>query len=70
MIQSVQNVLQPDIERRLAAKKRIDDMAVSTLLENINILEKSLTVGPWADVKNDFTWKIIIVLKVRDGHSE
>ena len=42
MIQSVQNVLQPDIERRLAAKKRIDDMAVSTLLENINILEKSL----------------------------
>ena len=29
-----------------------------------------LTVGPWADVKNDFTWKIIIVLKVRDGHGE
>ena len=30
----------------------------------------NLTVGPWADVKNDFTWKIIIVLKVRDGHGE
>ena len=30
----------------------------------------TLTVGPWADVKNDFTWKIIIVLKVRDGHGE
>ena len=30
----------------------------------------ALTVGPWADVKNDFTWKIIIVLKVRDGHGE
>ena len=29
-----------------------------------------LTVGPWADVKNGFTWKIIIVLKVRDGHGE
>ena len=29
-----------------------------------------LTVGPWADVKSDFTWKIIIVLKVRDGHGE
>ena len=42
VIQSVQTVLQPDIERRLAAKKRLDDLAVSTLLENINILEKSL----------------------------
>ena len=31
---------------------------------------RALTVGPWADVKNDFTWKIIIVLKVRDGHGE
>ena len=29
-----------------------------------------LTVGPWADVKNGFTWKIIIVLKVRGGHGE
>ena len=29
-----------------------------------------LTVGPWADVKNGFTWKIIIVLKVRGGNGE
>ena len=29
-----------------------------------------LTVGPWADVKNGFTWKIIIVFKVRGGHGE
>ena len=33
-------------------------------------LNPCLTVGPWADVKNGFTWKIIIVLKVRDGHGE
>ena len=31
---------------------------------------KRLTVGPWPDVKNGFTWKIIIVLKVRGGHGE
>ena len=31
---------------------------------------EELTVGPWADVKNGFTWKIIIVLKVRGGHGE
>ena len=42
MIQSVQNFLRPDIERRLTAKKRLDDLAESTLLENIDILEKSL----------------------------
>ena len=30
----------------------------------------ALTIGPWADVKNGFTWKIIIVLKVRAGHGE
>ena len=29
-----------------------------------------LTVGPWADVKNGFTWKIIVVLKVRGDHGE
>ena len=29
-----------------------------------------LTVGPWPDVKNGFTWKIIIVLKVRGGNGE
>ena len=29
-----------------------------------------LTVGLGADVKNGFTWKIIIVLKVRGGHGE
>ena len=29
-----------------------------------------LTVDPWADVKNGFTWKIIIVLKVRGGNGE
>ena len=32
--------------------------------------QQQLTVGPWADVKNGFTWKIIIVLKVRGGHGE
>ena len=42
VIQSVQNFLRPDIERRLTAKKRLDDLAESTLLENIDILEKSL----------------------------
>ena len=42
VIQSVQTLLQPDIERRLTAKKRLDDMAVTTLLENIDVLEKSL----------------------------
>ena len=30
----------------------------------------TLTVGPWADVKNGFTWKIIVVLKVQGGHGE
>ena len=34
------------------------------------VMISSLTVGPWADVKNGFTWKIIIVLKVRGGHGE
>ena len=29
-----------------------------------------LTVGPWADVKDGFTWKIIIVSIVRGGHGE
>ena len=29
-----------------------------------------LTVGLWGNVKNGFTWKIIIVLKVRGGHGE
>ena len=29
-----------------------------------------LTVGPWADVKNGFTWKIIIVLKVKGGNGK
>ena len=46
MIQSVQNFLRPDIERRLTAKKRLDDLAESTLLENIDILEKSLHSRP------------------------
>ena len=32
--------------------------------------DKWLTVGLWADVKNGFTRKIIIVLKVRGGHGE
>ena len=41
VIEMVQNSLQPQIERRLAAKKRLDNMAVSTLLENITRLEKS-----------------------------
>ena len=30
----------------------------------------TLTVGPWADMKNGFKWKIVIVLKVRGGHGE
>ena len=46
VIQSVQNFLRPDIERRLTAKKRLDDLAESTLLENIDILEKSLHSRP------------------------
>ena len=29
-----------------------------------------LTVGLWPDVKNGFTWKIIIVLNVRGGHGK
>ena len=29
-----------------------------------------LTVDPWADVKNGFTWKIIIALNVRGGDGE
>ena len=40
------------------------------ILDWFEIFKNLLTVGPWADVKNDFTWKIIIVLKVRDGHGE
>ena len=31
---------------------------------------RDLTVGPWADVKIGFTWKIIIILKVRGGNGE
>ena len=42
VIESVQNMLQPDIERRLAAKKRLDDLAVSTLLENVTLLQSNL----------------------------
>ena len=37
-------------------------------LHTYNVI--SLTVDPWADVKNGFTWKIIIVLKVRGGNGE
>ena len=36
LIEMVQNSLQPQIERRLAAKKRLDDFTVSTLLKNVN----------------------------------
>ena len=36
LIEMVQNSLQPQIERRLAAKKRLDDLAVSTLIANVN----------------------------------
>ena len=43
---------------------------VNSLVE-IKIFKGSfLTVGFWADVKNGFTWKIIIVLNVRGGHGE
>lgn len=42
MIESVQNMLQPDIERKLVAKKRLDDLAVSTLLENVTLLQTQL----------------------------
>ena len=38
-------------------------------LYNIYI-DFQLTVGLGADVKNGFTWKIIIVLKVSGGHGE
>ena len=41
VIESVQSMLQPDIERRLAAKKRLDDIAVSTLLENVTLLKSA-----------------------------
>ena len=36
----------------------------------MNTLQSILTVGPSADVKNGFTWKIINALKVRGGHGE
>ena len=36
LIEMVQNSLQPQIERRLAAKKRLDDLAVSTLIATVN----------------------------------
>ena len=39
VIESVQNFLQPDIERRLVAKKRLDDLAVSSLLERVSNLQ-------------------------------
>ena len=40
------------------------------VLAIISRVDFKLTVGPWADVKNGFTWKIIIILKVRGGHGE
>ena len=44
---------------------------VADFLKNSKTLKfLALTVGPWADVKNGFTWKNIIVLKVRAGHGE
>ncbi len=42
IIASVQNALQPDIQRRLAARKRLDDMAVKTLLEHVNVLSHQM----------------------------
>ena len=41
---------------------------ITNYLKRVNY--PRLTVGPWADVKNGFAWKIIIVLKVRGGHGE
>ena len=42
VIETVQNMLQPDIERRLVAKKRLDDIAISTLLDNVSFLKSEL----------------------------
>ena len=49
VIETVQNMLQPDIERRLAAKKRLDDIAVSTLLDNVSLLKSELSSASVSD---------------------
>ena len=36
----------------------------------INVLTTNLTVGFYADVKDGFTWKIFIVLKVGGGQGK
>ena len=41
MIESVQTMLLPGIERRVAAKKRLEDLAISTLVENVTLLQQS-----------------------------
>ena len=48
-------------------KKYLDIKQIGVNFEHVFF---TLTVGPWADVKIGFTWKIIIVLKVRGGHGE
>ena len=40
MIESVQTMLLPGIERRVAAKKRLEDLAISTLVENVTLLQQ------------------------------
>ena len=45
-------------------------MSISIVNKPYSIKLTTLTVGLWPDVKNGFTWKIIIVLKVRGGHGE
>ena len=39
VIESVQTMLLPGIERRVAAKKRLEDLAISTLVENVTLLQ-------------------------------
>ena len=41
VIESVQTMLLPGIERRVAAKKRLEDLAISTLVENVTLLQQS-----------------------------
>ena len=40
VIESVQTMLLPGIERRVAAKKRLEDLAISTLVENVTLLQQ------------------------------
>ena len=50
----------------IISKNKLNFFGVTNFTEN----SMNLTVGLWGNVKNGFTWKIIIVLKVRGGHGE